>query len=133
MNWSFVTYFFKYFEHVKCFAHVSGPDNNTSSIFICWNTNLNILVFVIFSVFDFWLMILSIVFSSIFIVTTFANISILHVIIFIYFYVTTFTNSIHLINRTIHINQNRTEQNRTAQIRTEQNRTEQLITSYNRT
>ena len=50
--------------------------------------------------------------------------------IFIYPYVTCTTISIHLLNRTIHIKQNRSEQNRREQNRLEQNRTDQKRTIH---
>ena len=120
-------------------------------IFICWNIMVVVIVNVGFM--DFCLLIVDwvviVVFSSVFIVTTFANSSIFQVVIFIYFYVKSITNSIHSMNRTIHFKQNKwSERNRTEQLNgTEQlnwieqmNRTteqnnwpEQLITSYNRT
>ena len=52
MNRSFVTYFFKYFEHVKGFAYVSWADNNISVIFIFWNISVDAIGIVDFI--DFW-------------------------------------------------------------------------------
>ena len=123
MNRSFVTYFFKYFEHVLGFTNFSWANNNIGMIFICCNNRVVDIVFVDFI--DFWLLILDfgviVVFSSILIVITSTNSFIFQVIIFVYFYVTSFTNSIHLICMFY------------LQNRAEQNRTEQLLTSFNRT
>ena len=121
MNRSFVTLFFKYFKHLVSFTNVSWANNNMGSFFICWNNMIVDIVFVIINVFNFWLLFLDwvfiAVFSSISIVKTFAISFIFQVVIFVYFYVTSITNSIQLVCK--FYLQNRTEQNRTEQNRTD--------------
>ena len=111
MNRSFVTYFFKYFEHVIGFANICWANNNIGMIFISWN--IWVVDIFIVDFIDFWLLILDygviVGFSSILFVTSFTKSSIFQVIIFVYLYFTSFTNSILLI--CMFYLQNRTEQN----------------------
>ena len=103
------------------FINVAWINNNVTMIIICWNTRIFVIVFI--NNFAFWLLILDkgiiVAFSSVFIITVFANSSIFQVVALNYFNVTCITKSIYLIHKAyLQNNQKRPDQNRTELNRT---------------
>ena len=52
MNWSFVTYFFKYSQHVKSLPNIYCAENNIGVVFISWRTTV---VVIVIAIINFWL------------------------------------------------------------------------------
>ena len=106
MNWSFVTYFFKYFEQIICFAYVTRTYNDITLVF---NFRNNIVVRIdnIIGFWFFYFLFFIIIFFSVYNLTILTYISIFLRIIYIYFYVANSTlSNIHLIKQKSYIKRN---------------------------